>query len=258
LKIDLPEDWEKGGYAGEALKDELQVSECPCLVLIDPLGTPIAKLEYLPLQPKVFASYLREMLGDYREVATLSEKKAVKKLDVDQLKHLYAKAGRLADAAFKKALLDEGLKMDKSPYFLVEEYGRILANGKLSDRRLGNLRNKIFARDPKNQQGFQRKLAILDFEALSFAIKHTEEAERVIRPLVQYLKKFGDKDRENAWKIEMKISQYLFGQNLIEEALKHAQASLKLAPESAQEEVTRSVVYLQSKKNAQMEHLSKE
>lgn len=253
LKVDIPEDWEEGNFSGEALKERFAVDECPCLVLVEPSGQAIAKLEYLPLHPKEFTSYIRDTLGDYNEVATLAEKQTVKKLDAAQLKSLYAKAGRLADATFKKVLLNEGLKVDKSPYFLVEEYGRILANGKVSDRKLSRLRNKIFARDPKNTQGFQRKLAIMDFEALSAAIKRTKGSEGVIKPLVQYLMKFGPEDRENSWKIEMKISQYLFGQNRIEEALKHARASLNCAPESAREEVTQSVDYLQAKKDAQME-----
>ncbi len=83
----------------------------------------------------------------------------------------------------------------------------------------------------------------MDFDALANACLGTKA---VVKPLVEYLRKFGTVDTENAWQIEMKISKYLFSKDQIEEALKHANASLKMAPESARTEIAKSVEYLKT------------
>ena len=46
------------------------------------------------------------------------------------------------------------------------------------------------------------------------------------------------KDPKNVWQIEMKISQYFFTQNRIEEALSHAKASLDTAPDEYKKEIS--------------------
>lgn len=251
VKVDIPKDWEEGSFPGKALKEAYHVKQCPVFVLVDPSGRPIAKLCNIPLQPDACASIVKKTLGDYYDVALLAEERSVRKLGANELKTLYAKAGRLADTAFKRALLKEGLKVDKTPYFLIEEYGSRLASGELKGRRLSHLRKKIFARDPKNYGGYMRQLALLDFEALATSTKEEKNAGKVIAPLLKYLKNFGSRDLENAWKIEMKISQYLFGRDHLEEAIEHAKASLTLAPGQEHAEVLQSIEYLEKKRDAQ-------
>jgi len=241
VKIDIPEDFEESNYYGKELKESFRVDECPCLVLTDSQTHPIAKLNYLPVTPEHFVRYVEQIMGDYERVSHLA-KRDLKQMKVDEIKHLYARAGRLADTTFKKALMKQGLKVDRGPFFLVEEYGNMLASGTASERKLRKIRGKVLARDPENEHGYLRKLALIDFESRI----DEKTPEEVIAPLISYLQQYGPKDTENAWKLEMKISQYLFSKNQIEGALKHARLSYDSAPDDAKKEVAQSIEYLQS------------
>lgn len=241
VKIDIPEDFEERNYYGKDLKETYHVDECPCLVLADSNAHAIAKLDYLPVTCEHFVRYVKQIMGDYERVSQLARSE-LRQMKVDELKHLYARAGRLADTTFKKVLMKQGLKVDRGPYFLVEEYGNMLASGAASERKLKRIRNKVLARDPKNEQGCLRKLALIDFERKV----GPRTPEQVIEPLLSYLRQFGPEDAENAWKLEMKISQYLFSKNQIEGALKHARLSLDQAPPEAKQEIAQSIEYLQS------------
>lgn len=241
VKIDIPEDFEESHYYGKELKESFHIDECPSLVLTDSQTHPIAKLNYLPVTPEHFVRYVKQIMGDYERVSHLARRE-LKQMKVDEIKHLYARAGHLADITFKKALMKQGLKVDRGPYFLVEKYGSLLASGTASERKLRKIRNKVLARDPENEQGCLRKLALIDFESRI----DEKTPEEVVAPLISYLRDFGPKDPENAWKLEMKISQYLFSKNKIEGALKHARLSYDSAPDNAKREIAQSIEYLQS------------
>ena len=245
VKIDIPEDFQEQNFAGKELKELFQVEECPALVLVDPNGKKIAKLNYLPLQSEEYVRYVKQVFSDFERISQL-EKQEIRHLKIDELQHLYVRAGRLADTTFKTALLKQGLKVDRGPYFLLEQYGNKLMKGRYNDGRIRKLREKILARDPENELGCRRRIALLDFEALSHG-NQKGKSDTVIRPIVDYLQKFGREDRENAWRLEMKISQYLFSQNQIEEALKHAKASYQVAPDAEQKEINQSIEYLQAR-----------
>lgn len=241
LKVEIQEDYEENFLA-----EKYRIESCPSLVLIESDGHEIAVLDYLPLGGQEFGCYINEMLANYYLVEDLTQKKSLCNLQLDELKSLYTQAGKFADTTFKQALLEEGLKVDQGPYFLLQQYGHLLAENGVQNRKAKVLRNKIIARDIDNEQGYRRQIALMDFETLANARLGTKA---VVKPLIDYLRKFGTVDTENAWEIEMKISKYLFSKDQIEEALKHANASLKVAPESARNEIAKSVEYLKTLKN---------
>lgn len=241
VKVDIPKDFEQRSFYGKALKQKYCIDECPCVVLADSDGGAIAKLEYLPIGCAQFATYVKQVLDDYNRVSHLVGRE-LKQLKVDEVKHLYARSGRFVDTRFRIALLEQGLKIDRGPYFLAEQYARLLAEGTGSRRKLKRIRNKVLARDPKNEEGCLRKLALSEFASMG----DSANPEQAIAPLLQYLKRFGSEDAENAWRLEMKISQYLFGKHCIEGALEHAKRSYDLAPDTAQKEIAQSIQYLQT------------
>jgi len=244
VKVDIPEEYQATENSPNlVLKENFHIEECPSLVLVEPSGHLIAKLRYLPITTDEFASHIHEILQDYERISHLPQGQ---KLGVEEVKSLYVKAGRLADETFKKSLLKQGLRIDRSPYFLLEQYKNMLSSAKLKDPKLVRIRNKIIARDRKNQSGFRRKLALMDFQTLAHAVQKPQKSDRVIQPLVEYLQKFGKRDPENAWRLEMMISQYLFGHNKTQEALKHARASYAIAPDSAKDEISQSIDYLKT------------
>ncbi len=249
VKIDIPENFERLSHANFpeiTLKEKYHIQECPSLVLIEASGHEIAKLECHSLETNHYVARVKELLQDFDRVKKCTEKRQIKQLKVDELKSLYAKAGRLADHKFKENLLKQGLKTDPGAYFLLEKYGEILANRRFKSREVIKIRKKIVARDPQHYEAAQVKLAILDFGSLAHGVKKPKNSHTVIKPLVKYLKEFGMQDKENAWRLELMISQYLFGNNHIEEALEHAKQCLDVAPASQKTEIAHSVEYLQA------------
>lgn len=245
LKIDIPENFEEHSFSGKELQKRFKVEESPALVLIQPTEEEIATIDYLPVDRKEFCRYVKGTLADYKKLSRIT-KKQLDQMQVEELKVLYAKAGRLADETFKKVILDQGLKSDSGPFFLLEKYADLLSVGKPGTWQMQNLRKKIVETDPENRRGALRKLAVMDFNALSNIKRNMPKAEIVVRPLLDYLQFHGKKDSENAWRIEMKVSQYFFTQNRIEESLKHAEASLDIAPEDCKTEIAQSIEYLKS------------
>lgn len=244
LKVDIPQDFAEGSFPGKSLKDRYRVEECPSLVLIESSGEEIAKLAYLPLQQKELCSYIKETLVDYQKMSRIT-KKQLEEMKIEELKTLHVKAGRLADKSIKKTIYQQGLKKDPGSFFLLEKYGDLLMGTKIGNWKVKSLRKKIAGRDPENEGGTMRKLAVMDFEALA-SVKKRQKAEIVVEPLLEYLKHFGKRDRESGWQIAMKISQYFFTRNQIQDALRHAQASFEMAPEEHKKEIAQSIEYLQT------------
>lgn len=232
LRINVPQVYEEDSEINR-LREQYHIESCPTFILVQPNGDEIGKLE-TPNADEIIAM-----------LSLISETKSLSTLKVDQLKSLYAHAGKLADTTFKQALLEEGLKADQGPYFLLEQYGDLLAKNGVKNRDSKVLRNRIIARDLRNEKGCRRQLALMDFESLAKA-GQTLQAKAVVKPLMDYLAKFGTKDPENAWQIELKISQYLFSRDQVKEARKHATASLKMAPDSVRGEIAKSVDYLET------------
>jgi thioredoxin-related protein len=250
VRVELPENYSQ--FTADSLPnlkyvEKYQVKECPSLVIVQPNGKKVADVQYLSLAANDFAKQVKDLFYDFRLVEMMTEKSRLKELRGEEVKTLYSKAGRLADDTFKRAALRAGLKVDKSPFFLLKKYENLALEGKLSRRMARKLKLKIASADPVNKEGSQRQLALVDFRLLSEEGK--KPTQQVILPLVSYLEKYGDKDRENSWQLEMMISKYLFGKDEIEGALAHARSSYREAPESEKEEIASSIEYLKTRLN---------
>lgn len=149
LRVDIPEGYEEDAQTLQ-LRQNYNIDSCPTLILVEPNGREIAKLEAAPVESKQVAQEVVTVLASYTEV---SDAKSINTLKEEQLKDLYARAGKLADSTFKKALLERGLKEDKSAYFLLQQYGELLVKQGVKNRESKILRNRIVARDLKNEKG---------------------------------------------------------------------------------------------------------
>ena len=74
--------------------------------------------------------------------------------------------------------------------------------------------------------------------------KKKKQVFRAISPLLGYIHEFGKEDRENLWKVEMMVTQFLLAQNEREMALEHARASLNAAPDAVKGEIEVIIDYL--------------
>ena len=231
--------------AKEKLKEQYRVCEVPTVVVIDAGGEEITKMGYTPLLPQEFASEMKKSSKGYGELKEKLERSDLATMSGEILKDLYLKARDLGCNQYKNQILEAGVTADKGSFFLLEKYTRFVEGGKKKDKQAIALREEILERDPKNAFGSHLRLALLDFQSNVSGTKKTAP-DAVVKPLTEYIAKFGKKDVENLWRVEMMIAQYLFSKNKAKEALKHAEASLYSAPEEHKPDVAQSVSYLKT------------
>lgn len=238
-----PEEPKRYGTELKQLKEKYGVDEFPTLVLITPQQEEMFKVGYLPLSPKEFAARLKQMVGDFKELFGRLEKDEAP-MSLEELESLYIKARDLKSAHYKEKLMQEGLKRDKDTFFLLEKYAELMEAG--NKKEAAPLREKIIDRDPKNLKGSQLRLAIFDFQTRATRLKRKDDPFAVMKPLVAYIEKFGKKDKDNLWKVQMMMAQYLFTKNEVKEALEHASASYQSAPEESRKEIAETIDYLKT------------
>lgn len=229
------------GDGTEPLKERYGVEQCPCFLLVDPSGEKIAQVEYLALDSGAYANHIKALLADFRFLKKVVSEENLETLSFFELKDLYKKAARLANDGLKSVVMQAGIKVDPGVEFLLEEYRMLVSTGRATSELAEQLKQKISTRDPDNTLGSQLKLAMLEFERLlSFG-----KDEEALSPLFRYIQQFGKKDSKSLWQIEMVISQYFFGRNQMEKALKHAKASYEIAPQESKSQVVQAIEYLQ-------------
>lgn len=226
------------------LKERFGIDEFPTLVFINSQEEELFRVGYLPLSSHEFAAKLRQMIRDYLALWSRVEKKGSEPFALDELKSLYQKASSLNSYHYKERLMQMGLAEDRGTFFLLEKYAELAESGEKTES--AELKQKIIERDPKNLAGSQLSLAILDFQTKSALLKNRENVKSVIKPLVEYIQRFGKRDRENLWKVQMMLAQYLFSKNAIPDALAHAAASYKSAPEEKKAEIAQTIDYLKT------------
>ena len=240
LRIDIPENFRE--LTGD-LKQRFHIEQCPLLVLLDPSGEEISRMGYLPYSAQEFSRLMKETMADFTALKTAAQ---MHKLPAQELEVLYLKAKKLGNEKYKEKFMEAGLQADKGPFFYMEKYANLIETGKKKDPQVETLRKKILAKDPKNQYGMHLRLAVLDFQGLANKHKKKDKPLSVVEPLLGYLEKFGNQDRENSWKVQLLIAQFLFSKNELEPALEHATASYEAAPDTMKKEIAQSIDYLKS------------
>ncbi len=237
-----PEETKRSGTELLTLKEKYGVQEYPTLVFITPGQEEMFKVGYLPLSPKEFAARLKKMIADFRELfGKLEENNPI---SPEELESLYVKARDLNCSRYKEKLMQMGLEKDKGTFFLIEKYIQLTSSGNKKEAEL--VRDEIVDRDPKNLKGSQLRLAIFDFQTRSVRLKKKDNPYSVVKPLVEYVQRFGEKDKENLWRVQMMMAQYLFAKNEVQEALNQAKASFESAPQESKAEIAETIDYLKS------------
>ncbi|MFI5334936.1 MAG: thioredoxin fold domain-containing protein [Chlamydiales bacterium] len=242
--LSCPEESKRSGPELLQLKEKYGVEEFPTLVFITPSQEEMFKVGYLPLNPKEFSLRVKKMIADYRELFHALDKD-LRPLTIEELEALYVKARDLNATVYKDQLMQAGLSRETGTFFLIEKYTQLVESDQKQEAML--LREKIIQRDPKNLKGSHLRLAILDFQTRALRVKKKDTPVTVVKPLAEYVKRFGEKDPENLWKVQMMMAQYLFTKNNVEEALKLAQASLQSAPQESKREIAETIDYLKSR-----------
>ncbi len=230
----------------ERIRNQFDVQELPTIMLLDTKGDLISKCSYLPLSSKEFAHRACELLEDYQLVKERVEEEISPNVSQELLKDLYIKAKKLDNQKLKSALLEIGMQHGKGAFFLLEKYATLIQNDPEKSPEITSIRSRILESDPKDQEHSRLQLAIMDFHRKEESPVKQQDYKKTLKPLLSYLKDFGDKDSENRWKVQLMIAQYLFRKGKVEDAIQHAQASLDNAPEESKADVEQTLSYLKN------------
>lgn len=222
----------------EKLKNKYAIEGFPTLVLLDSNQDEITEIGYLPITPEKYAENIIKIIKEYQELIHTN----FEKLSSGQLKNIYEKAKTLGYGRFQRKCLDRGLKSSDNYFFCLEKYASLLKQNQLDQA--VKLKKRMQYLDPNNIKKIHLKIALVDFENL--VEKKDLNPEKVIEPLVEYIQKFGKKDKDH-WRLEMMISQYLSSKGKLKLALAHARESYKSAPSIIKKDLAKTILYLKQK-----------
>jgi len=234
------------------LQKKYEIKSYPTLVLIDARDQKqIGVTGYRPGGSKQYVQHLQKMVDSYGGYRAKLSALQTQKISGEELKKLYEKSRELDFTNDATYIMKIGLESDAKHFFLLERYRFLADEGQLNQSEALALRQQLLASDPDNKHLAHYNVAIIEFEAVSEGMHKKDreltqqEQEVIVAPLVHYISKFGSKDRENLWRLEMIISQVYLDKNRLEEALQHAKASYNAAPTEVQNEIASAIKSIQ-------------
>ncbi len=241
--------WEinlEGKEGEKELRETFHVQTCPVILLLDPQGKEFARVDYAPLNAEGYAAEIHHLIEHFQEicVAIDSEENA---FEEERWQELYRKAKKFSAAFFKQAILERGMQQEKGTFFHVEKLSNVLEKRKLKHPQVRKLKKQILQLDPDNTYGTQFKVAVLEFHKILSRSKHKDRFDKPLAPLFQFLRKYGKADKENYWKAELMIAEYLFSKNFTKQALDHAEVSYSAAPDSAKSQIMATIAHMKGK-----------
>lgn len=213
-------------FADRAMHTEFKIELFPTLILLSPEKEKWAEIPYIPRTASEYALEIHEMLA-FKE---LFDHLSLPACDSADLKELYLKAQRLHFPLEAKKICAEGVKKEKGVYFLLERYAELAETKNREDAEVNKLHTLIKARDPDNQEGVYFRLALIDFTRREKE-KRIKNPLKVVKPLIDYVHDFKNRDQANLWRAELLIARYFLNKNDPKSARKHAENSLAAAPE---------------------------
>lgn len=222
----------------QEMSKKYHIDQVPMFVLVDKEGQEITRVGYLPKNPKEMAEHLQSV---FVRVQALQEKLTqidLEAVPIEIVRHYYTEAKTTGIKKLQEQLLSIGLKLDRSTFFLLEQYKRCIG---VERKKAKKLKEEIQTRDAHNKEGSQLQLAFLDFQLRQ---EENMPLDQVIKPLTKYLKHFGEEDKENRWKVEMTLTQYCFSKEDRQKALEYARKALQDAPLESQEEIREAIHYI--------------
>jgi protein disulfide-isomerase len=229
----------------KALQKKFDVTGFPTIIILNSQQQQIGTTGYRPGGGKQYALHLLKIVDDHLTYTQKVQNLHNQPLAGTELKHLYEHAVECRCDADAKQICLLGAESDQKTFFLLEQYRQMAEEGALHSRQALDIRNQLIASDPHNVKMTYYQVAIIDFEASCKEGRAASTPETAISSLVEYIDKFGDKDKENVWRLEMLISQVYFDQNYLSEALRYAQASYQAAPLGVQPEIGMAIKSIQ-------------
>jgi protein disulfide-isomerase len=243
LKLDFPlysSQDPKLKKQNEQLKQKFGIRSYPTIVLFDAQqNQQMGTTGYRAGGGKQYADHLQKMVNDYNSYKRKMSALESESLTEKELKLLYDKSQELKLAGDSKSIIKRGMGSSDPIFFSLEQYRLFGEEGCINCKEAMDLRTQLFAGDPKNEKGVHYKVALIEYE--TYCLQKEKTYESAVDPLVAYLNQFGSSDIENAWRLQMIISQVYLDGNQMPNALRHAEASYKAAPESARGQIAQTI-----------------
>lgn len=187
---------------------------CPALIVYHASGDKIGHLDSIMVGPEGAAQAIIDMVS-----LEASLRSSLAEVSSEALIHLYRKAQLFHMDLWAERLLDEGMGRGDSVAFWLEGYAQHI---QAHPRRARKLKQQIRALWP-DQVAVEWELALLAFRA------HHQD-----RYLNKFLRRFGEKYPDYAWRCHVLLMQYYRDRQEFAKADKHAQQAWAGAPESLQ------------------------
>lgn len=224
------------------LKEKFKISSYPTLILIDGDEKVIGKTGYRKGGGGSYANHLKEMVEQYERFQNKMDKVASKPHTTKELKDLYLKAQELQQKDEMGEILEQALSQGRDSFFLTEKYRQFAREGRLGSSEAIALREEILEDDGRVAQLNASNVAVIDFQQRLDAMDEKGyDAKFVVTPLVDYLKKYGDQDVANRWRLEVSIAQVFIKVSDYKPALQHLHSALKLAPEDMKSDLKKAI-----------------
>lgn len=231
----------------DQLKKKYNIRGYPTLVILDPHLQQVGVTGYRPGGGKQYASYLFNMIDNFKNYKQNMQGIGHSQLSGTELKKLLEKAHEFNQDSDATQIVKAGLNSDQKLFFQTERYRSLVEEGQPHHPEAVAIRQQLLAADPNNVQHIHYEIAVIDFEALCEGLnKENSSPFLTVAPLVAYIEKFGSGDNEHIWRLQMLISQVFLDKNQFGEALKYAQSAYESAPQSLKPELATAVKNIQT------------
>jgi len=225
----------------KAFIQKYQVQRCPLILVLDPSGKEFARFEYIPLDAQGYIEAIVTQIENFQEICA-----ALDSGDFEEQKWLkiYQMAEKLSAPCFQQVILERGLRNEKGNYFHLEKFVTLLEGHKMKHAQVRKAKQQLLNRDPENKLGMHFKVAVLEFKKIASRLKPKDQPEKALKPLLQYIRKFGKKDVENYWKSELMVAEFLYDHKAIVNALEHARIAYLESPEAIKPQIAKTICYM--------------
>jgi thioredoxin-related protein len=225
MRTKLPE---KLTMQNEQLVKQFNIEYFPTVVIVSPSGEKLGSTGYQDGGSRAYYDHLKQIMGSAMQFDVDLEQAVAGKLGGEELQALYQTSHQLGRDAEREQLLAQGLKQRAGGFFLLEQYRELLEAGQGTHPETLQLRDQILSSGDKSDASLQ--LALVEFNYA--ADQPHMSPHEVITPLTGYLREFEANTPDNAWRVQLFLSQFLLSRGEKEQALDYAQRSLANVPDS--------------------------
>ena len=216
----------------DAILQKYQVQRFPQVVLVDPKMGVISSLGYLSCGGSVYANNIQAVIADYHQL-----QKSFGKLTLKNAAEFFAVIKMIK--SFNMPIKIE----EKNLVSLLDQYQKLMKDKRYDDPSLLEIKEQIELLDHKNVYKAHLKMALLEYQTLT---KEKKDTATIVKPINVYLERFGAKDPENFWRLQMILAHCYYNSKDIPIALTYVRESYKHAPKEAKKGLVSIITHLKT------------